>query len=90
MSFVSIDNYYDVFYSGNSGERWDSIIRTIYFMVIVTIVQNGVGLLMVSSYQSEAERRLFLSRGILFTGCAWCGGSCTGMGHDVRSAEWSG
>lgn len=46
MSFVGLDNYYDVFYSGNSGERWDSIIRTIYFMVIVTIVQNGVGLLM--------------------------------------------
>lgn len=46
MNFVGLQNYHDVFFSGNSGERVDSIIRTIYFMVIVTVVQNGVGLLM--------------------------------------------
>jgi raffinose/stachyose/melibiose transport system permease protein len=46
LNFVGLENYYSVFNSGNSGERWDSIIRTVYFMIIVTIVQNGVGLLM--------------------------------------------
>ncbi|MFP4979012.1 carbohydrate ABC transporter permease [Paenibacillus sp. CN-4] len=45
MNFVGLDNYRDVFFSGNSAERWDSIIRTLYFMFIVTIVQNGVALL---------------------------------------------
>ncbi|MHA6531551.1 carbohydrate ABC transporter permease [Paenibacillus sp. BAC0078] len=45
MKFVGLENYRNVFYSGNSGERVDSIIRTVYFMFIVTIVQNGVALL---------------------------------------------
>ncbi|MBT2292886.1 sugar ABC transporter permease [Paenibacillus albidus] len=45
MNFVGLDNYYDVFFAGNSGERVDSIIRTLYFMFIVTVVQNGVALL---------------------------------------------
>ncbi|MBA9085044.1 raffinose/stachyose/melibiose transport system permease protein [Fontibacillus solani] len=44
MSFVGLDNYRDVFFSGNSGERWRSIINTLIFMFIVTIVQNGVAL----------------------------------------------
>ncbi|MFF2912301.1 carbohydrate ABC transporter permease [Paenibacillus sp. NPDC057934] len=45
LKFVGLQNYYDVFFSGNSGERVDSIIRTLYFMAIVTIVQNGLALL---------------------------------------------
>lgn len=44
MHFVGLDNYRDVFFSGNSGERWRSIINTLIFMFIVTIVQNGVAL----------------------------------------------
>src|SRR5690606_24300209 len=35
---------HDLFYSGNSGERWRSITNTLIFMFIVTIVQNGVAL----------------------------------------------
>ncbi|MFD1773248.1 carbohydrate ABC transporter permease [Paenibacillus rhizophilus] len=45
MKFIGLDNYHDVFFSGNSGERVDSIIRTLYFMFIVTVVQNGIALL---------------------------------------------
>ncbi|MNO37458.1 sn-glycerol-3-phosphate transport system permease protein UgpA [compost metagenome] len=44
MKFVGLDNYRDVFFSGNSGERWRSITNTLIFMFIVTIVQNGVAL----------------------------------------------
>lgn len=43
--FVGLDNYRELFTSGNSAERWDSILRTVYFMAVVTIVQNGVALL---------------------------------------------
>ncbi|BBH19038.1 sugar ABC transporter permease [Paenibacillus baekrokdamisoli] len=42
--FVGWDNYRDVFFAGNSAERWPSISRTLIFMVIVTLVQNGLGL----------------------------------------------
>ncbi|ANA79040.1 binding-protein-dependent transport systems inner membrane component [Paenibacillus vortex V453] len=42
--FVGLDNYKDLFFSGNSGERWRSIINTLIFMFVVTIVQNGVAL----------------------------------------------
>lgn len=44
VNFVGLDNYRDLFFSGNSGERWASIGRTLYFVLFVTIVQNGVGL----------------------------------------------
>jgi raffinose/stachyose/melibiose transport system permease protein len=44
FNFVGFDNYKDVFYSGNSAEYWSSIYRTLKFMFVVTIVQNGVGL----------------------------------------------
>ncbi|MDQ0087127.1 raffinose/stachyose/melibiose transport system permease protein [Paenibacillus anaericanus] len=44
VKFVGLDNYYDVFFSGNSGERWRSITNTLIFMVVVTIVQNGAAL----------------------------------------------
>ncbi|MNN01884.1 sn-glycerol-3-phosphate transport system permease protein UgpA [compost metagenome] len=44
MHFVGLDNYRDVFFSGNSGERWRSIINTLIFMFIVTILQNGIAL----------------------------------------------
>lgn len=42
--FVGLDNYKELFFSGNSGERWRSIINTLIFMFVVTIVQNGVAL----------------------------------------------
>lgn len=44
VHFVGLDNYYDLFFSGNSGERWRSIANTLIFMLIVTVVQNGVAL----------------------------------------------
>ncbi|WP_435921863.1 carbohydrate ABC transporter permease [Paenibacillus sp. DYY-L-2] len=44
MKFVGLENYYDLFYAGNSGERWRSILNTLIFMFVVTIVQNGVAL----------------------------------------------
>ncbi|RRJ64494.1 sugar ABC transporter permease [Paenibacillus oralis] len=44
MHFVGLDNYKDLFFAGNSGERWVSIKNTLIFMFIVTIVQNGVAL----------------------------------------------
>ncbi|GAA0133570.1 sugar ABC transporter permease [Paenibacillus sp. YSY-4.3] len=44
MKFVGLENYHNLFYSGNSGERWRSITNTLIFMFIVTIVQNGVAL----------------------------------------------
>ncbi|CAM4237823.1 ABC transporter permease [Paenibacillus macerans] len=44
MNFVGLDNYKDLFFAGNSGERWVSIKNTLIFMFIVTIVQNGVAL----------------------------------------------
>ncbi|UFJ42632.1 sugar ABC transporter permease [Brevibacillus humidisoli] len=43
--FVGLDNYRDLFFSGNASERWDSIGRTLYFTLVVTVVQNGVALL---------------------------------------------
>ncbi|MGG3504786.1 sugar ABC transporter permease [Paenibacillus lautus] len=42
--FVGLDNYKELFFSGNSGERWRSIVNTLIFMFVVTIVQNGVAL----------------------------------------------
>lgn len=42
--FVGFDNYDKVFTAGNSAERLDSMYRTIVFMLVVTIVQNGVAL----------------------------------------------
>ena len=42
--FVGLDNYRELFFSGNSGERWRSIVNTLIFMFVVTIVQNGVAL----------------------------------------------
>lgn len=44
MHFVGLENYKDLFFAGNSGERWVSIKNTLIFMFIVTIVQNGVAL----------------------------------------------
>jgi len=44
VNFVGLDNYHKLFFSGNSAERWSSIGRTLYFVFIVTIVQNGLGL----------------------------------------------
>ncbi|WP_018753315.1 carbohydrate ABC transporter permease [Paenibacillus sanguinis] len=44
IHFVGLGNYYDLFFSGNSGERWRSIANTLIFMLLVTILQNGVGL----------------------------------------------
>lgn len=44
MHFVGLDNYHDLFFAGNSGERWRSIINTLIFMLVVTVVQNGVAL----------------------------------------------
>lgn len=44
VHFVGLDNYYDLFFSGNSGERWRSIANTLIFMLVVTIIQNGVAL----------------------------------------------
>ncbi len=44
MNFVGLDNYHDLFFAGNSGERWRSIINTLIFMLVVTVVQNGVAL----------------------------------------------
>lgn len=43
-SFVGLDNYKALFFSGNSPERWRSIGNTLIFMFVVTIVQNGVAL----------------------------------------------
>lgn len=43
-SFVGLDNYKALFFSGNSPERWRSIVNTLIFMFVVTIVQNGVAL----------------------------------------------
>ncbi|MCR8659775.1 carbohydrate ABC transporter permease [Paenibacillus endoradicis] len=43
--FVGLDNYKDIFFAGNSAERIDSIKRTLQFTFIVTIVQNGLALL---------------------------------------------
>ncbi len=42
--FVGWDNYKELFYSGNSKERIASMYRTVYFMLAVTIIQNGVAL----------------------------------------------
>ena len=42
--FVGLDNYRELLFSGNSGERWRSIVNTLIFMFVVTIVQNGVAL----------------------------------------------
>lgn len=42
--FVGLDNYEKVFFAGNSPERLQSIYRTVVFMVVVTLVQNGVAL----------------------------------------------
>lgn len=44
--FVGLENYQKLFFSGNSHERWASVGRTLYFTFTVTVVQNGLGLLM--------------------------------------------
>ncbi|MGM7683872.1 carbohydrate ABC transporter permease [Cytobacillus sp. Hm23] len=46
FSFIGLDNYKEIFFSSNTPERYEAIWRTIYFAVVVTIVQNSVGLLM--------------------------------------------
>ncbi|MFC7677573.1 carbohydrate ABC transporter permease [Paenibacillus sp. GCM10028914] len=45
VNFVGLENYKSLLFSGNSGERWASIGRSLYFMFIVTILQNGIALL---------------------------------------------
>lgn len=43
--FVGFDNYKDIFFAGNSKERRESIVHTLQFTFIVTIVQNAFALL---------------------------------------------
>lgn len=45
VNFVGLDNYRSLLFSGNSAERWASIGRSLYFMFVVTILQNGIALL---------------------------------------------
>ncbi|TQR46424.1 carbohydrate ABC transporter permease [Paenibacillus popilliae] len=45
VDFVGLDNYRSLLFSGNSAERWASIGRSLYFMFVVTILQNGIALL---------------------------------------------
>lgn len=45
VNFVGLDNYRSLLFSGNSAERWSSIGRSLYFMFVVTILQNGIALL---------------------------------------------
>ncbi|MDX8361313.1 MULTISPECIES: sugar ABC transporter permease [Bacillaceae] len=46
FSFVGLDNYKEIFFSSNTPERYAAIQRTIYFAIVVTVIQNSVGLLM--------------------------------------------
>lgn len=45
VNFVGLENYKNLLFSGNSSERWASIGRSLYFMFFVTILQNGIALL---------------------------------------------